>query len=231
MSTARIIITDATKLLGVWQKGESLDSDEAADGLRYLNNMIAGWNNNYLMLNQRVQRTLALTSGDASYTIGSSGDIDVTRPIQIETAYIRDSNNVDTPLSILNNEQWSSITMKSTSSNVPVYLNYRANYPLGVISLHEAPSSGLTLILECWDQLPSFTTLDTAASLPPGYERALTYNLAVELAPMYGTEASPTIKEIATRSMGGIMDANNTEVPVLNSPLAPYRANYLFGGI
>lgn len=219
MTTARTVITDSTKLLNVWQKGEVLDDDEAVDGLRRLNQMIDSWSNESLMLFQLIERSKALTAGTASYTIGSAGVINTTRPVRIESAFIRDSSSNDYKLEIITNDEWAKISRKSTVSTIPSVLYYRANCPLGVINLHEAPEASLTLYMECWDQLDQMT-IDSVVALPPGYERALTYNLAVEQAPMYGKEPSQIVMKIAAESKIAIMETNDINIPILENPFS-----------
>ena len=229
MGTANQIITDALKKLGVWQKGETIDADEGADGLRALNLMIDSWSNEDLMLYQQVQRTKALTSSDGQYTIGDSGDIDTTRPVRIATAYVQDSGGNDWPIKIINAAQWASISLKTVDGTYPSYLYYRPDYPLGVINLYPEPSSGLTLYLECWDQITQFASGVTSASLPPGYERALIYNLAIELAPEYGKPIGQEIAKLAMESREFIQDVNNTEIPTLVSSIASPHWNKWIG--
>ena len=170
------------------------------------------------MLYQRVQRTLSLTAGDAQYTVGSGGDLDATRPIRIESAYTRDSGNIDRRIEIINNADWSKISYKGQTNSYPTRLFYRPNFALGEINLDPAPSASLTLYLEVWDQISSFATLDTSASLPPAYEYALTWNLALMWGPNFEVDPKPIIVEQAKKSKAVLKDANNTQVPTLETP-------------
>ena len=208
MGTARQIITDALKVLRVYQKGEPLDADEGADGLRALNLMLDGWANERLMLFQLVERTHALVSGTETYTIGSGGDIDTTRPVKIESAFTRDSDDSDLSIAIINNDEYSEIIQKDLDGTYPLYLYYRKAYPLGQINLYPAPGSGLTLHLQVWDQLTQFAGLSTPASFPPGYERCLIYNLAIELAPMFGASMTQEATKTAIDSKAWIKTVN-----------------------
>jgi hypothetical protein len=223
MGTARTIVTDAQKLLGVWEKGSSLDATEGADGLRKLNGLIETLNNEYLMIYQTVQRTHALTAGTAQYTIGSGGTISTTRPLRIDSAYTRDSSSIDHPITIINNQEWSEISYKPVGNTYPTVLYYRPNYPLGAVNLYPEPSSGLTLYMECWDQIASFATIDTSASLPPAYEYMLTYNLAVVWSPDFEVDPKPIVVSEAQRSKAAIKDTNNTRIPILKTPFTRRR--------
>ncbi len=78
MSTARKIIEDVTKLLGVWTKGTDLTADEAQDGLRLINLFLDSLSKKRLSLFTTKDLSLALTSGVGSYTIGRGGQFKET---------------------------------------------------------------------------------------------------------------------------------------------------------
>jgi len=70
-----------------------------------------------------------------------------------------------------------------------------------------------------------FADINTNVDFPPGYIRALKYNLAVEIAPEYGKAISPLIREQAKTSKEGIKDTNNKNIPVLVSELTYWDIN------
>ena len=135
MAVYNDIIARSLRLLKVKESGENLSASEASDGLSVLNGLLDAWSNEPYMQWGLTEVSQALTTNDESYTIGSSGDINTTRPIRIDSAYIRDSNNVDTPLKLINAQEYSLITLKTFSSSYPCYLYYNQQYPLGVIKL------------------------------------------------------------------------------------------------
>jgi len=217
MGTVRQLVTDALSLLKVTESGEAITNSEAQDGMRALNQLIDSWANESYMIYRKVQRTHALTSGTGQYSIGSGATINTTRPVKISQAYVRDSNNADYPINCrINNQQWSRILLKSLSGTYPEFLYYRPSYPNGEINLYPEPGSGLTLYMECWDQFSAYTAITDSIALPPGYERALKYNLAIELAPEY-RDPSQLVLKLAQESKERIKDVNNINIPTLIS--------------
>jgi hypothetical protein len=62
-------------------------------------------------------------------------------------------------------------------------------------------------------------TLSTILYYPPGYLRAFTYNLAMEIAPEFGVEPSPQVQRIAMTSKRNLKRINNPD-DVMSIPYA-----------
>lgn len=200
MTTARDIIKKALQKIGSLVKSESPSADEATDGLSSLNALLDSWSNDSLSIYARTWETFNLVGGTASYTIGSSGVFNTTRPTNIVSAYVT-LGTTNYPLTIFDDEAWATISVP-TLQNIPQFLNYDNSYPLGIIRLFNVPSSAMPIFLLTEKPLTSFATLDTALSMPPGTERALIYNLAVELAPEYSQKPDEMVIKIAMESLG-----------------------------
>ena len=59
------------------------------------------------------------------------------------------------------------------------------------------------------EELTQPATLATELHFPPGYMRAFTYNLAMEIAPEFGVEPSPQVQRIAMTSKRNLKRINN----------------------
>lgn len=199
MTTARTIIKKAMQKVGALVKSENPSSDEANDGLDALNALIDSWGNDSLNVYARAWETFPLTSS-ASYTIGTGGDFNTVRPTNIVAAYLR-SGTVDYPIEVIDDEAYSTIVFKSLQG-ISYFLNYDNAYPLGIIRLYPVPSGSYSIFLLTEKALTQFTDLDTNLSMPPGTERALIYNLAIELAPEYGQQVSGEVASMAAESLG-----------------------------
>jgi hypothetical protein len=201
------------RLAGVIGRSDTPDNDEAADGLISLNAMLESWRIERLMVYQIVQNSHTWTASQASRTIGTSGspNFSAQRPDRVDSAFVRDSNNNDYPLEVLaDRTEYDAIVVKSTTSTLPQWLFYDPSYPNGTLYLFPVPSVQVTLKLNTWQTLQSFSTLTTDLALPSGYERAIVFNLAPEIAPEYGTGAKmdPQVPMIAVQSKAAIKTLN-----------------------
>lgn len=221
--TALDIITGAAKLIGVVFKSEALTADEASDGLVLLNDMLDSWSNDGLLTNAYTLESFSLTTS-ATYTIGTGGAFNTSRPINIATAVVRVAT-VDYPLKIVTPEQYQTeVPVKTISSQIPQFLVYDNAYPLGTITLYPVPTSGSTLRILSNKPLSNLSALTTTVDLAPGWKRALKYNLALDMAPQYGAEVPPRVDKTAATSLGAIKRATaiNSAMPFMPSDNVPY---------
>jgi hypothetical protein len=206
MATARTIIKKSLQKIGVLVKQEDPTADEANDALDALNNLLSSWSNDDLSIYARTWESFTLTGNDGEYTIGTGGDFNTVRPIQIVDGYTRLTVD-DQPLRIVSDEIYAMIANKSVQGR-PEVLNYDNANPLAKIRLWPVPDQAYTMGIQSEKQLSQFT-LDDTIVLPPGWERALVYNLAVEQAPEYGQEVTQGVYKIAVESKGLIMRSIN----------------------
>jgi hypothetical protein len=68
-------------------------------------------------------------------------------------------------------------------------------------------------------ELTQPATLATILYFPPGYLRAFTYNLAMELSPEFGIEPSQQVKRIAMTSKRDLKRINNPD-DIMSLPYA-----------
>lgn len=208
--TASDLIEATLRLIGAIASGETPTAAEEADALVVLNDMLESWSTNNLTIYRPVREEFTLVAGQAVHTMGSAGDFNTTRPTEIKAAGIMDSDN-EIPMDIINLQQWASINLKDTQSTLPMYLYAEGAYPLERINLWPVPSAANTLVIYSLKPLTSLAASDTIL-LPPGYTRAMRYNLAQELAPEYGKSLDLRIEKIATDSLADIKRRNTKPV-------------------
>lgn len=214
MATGADIVRGAFKILGVLAAEETPSAAEQSDGLATLNDMLASWAGERLALWATLRSTYTLTPALNPHTIGSSGTFNATRPVRIDRASITPVSAAGTeyPLGLLSDSEWQA-TQNKTVSGRPVALWVDSAYPLMRLYLNPVPNAADMLVLYTWQQITALTALGTV-DLPPGYQRALKYNLAKELAPEYGVSLSAEAADIANESKATLKRLNDTPQPV-----------------
>lgn len=216
MSTARDIITRSLRLLGVYAQGETPAANEASEALTALTNMLDAWNIEQGMLYSMSNSLFALTNGTSSYTIGPAGSgatwesEGVYRPDQIphEGIFVR-QGTADFPIEYYENDRFQSLADKSTAG-MPCIWTYDYDYPIGTIRVYPAPNeSSLYFGFTEHKQLTNMTSLDESLVMPQGYENAIVYNLAMELAPEYGQDPPLVVVSRAQEYKRKIKNSNS----------------------
>lgn len=230
MTTALDVITDAMKLLGVLFKSETPSADEAADGLTALNDLLDSWSNDGLMTPSFAWENFPLTAGTATYTIGSGGTFNTSRPITIAAAFVR-VGTIDHPLDIITPEQYETdITVKTIASTYPRFMVYDNAHPLSTIYLYPVPaSSATTLHLLSNKALDTYTSTSDTVTVRAGRLRAMKHNLALELAPQFGVEPSAALVRNAKDSLGLIKKAASANAAMPPSKSLANNLNVLSG--
>jgi len=211
MTTARDLIKSSFRLIGVYQSGENPTSDEINDALLSLNTLKDSLNLDNQMSYQTLNNTYTFIANQADYTWSPTGDWVITpTPVQISKVTIRDLvNDLDFPCQIITESDYADIALKGVASPIPEYvtINEQADNSkkLTFWTVPSSTSYGATLYYESY--VGAFA-LDTAISLPPGYERMFKYNLAIEIAPEYGAPIAQEVMKIAADSLASVKRQN-----------------------
>lgn len=209
------VIKAALRLINVLEAGEDPEPDDAQDALDTLNSMVDSWNAERLMVYTLPRLVFNLQATKQTYTLGINGDFNTPRPARIELiSVITNLNNPDGPLELpiekVTEYGWAAIPVKSITSTLPQKVWDDNGNPLRNLSYWPIPQINLQTAIYPWTAISQFSELGAQFNFPPGYYRALRYNLALELAPEYGKEPSPSVSGIAVASRA-IIKSNNME--------------------
>lgn len=219
MSTAQTLINRSLRLLGVIATGETPAAAETSDALVALNAMISGWRNDKLMVYALTNQAVTLINGTAAYTIGATGGTVATAPVEVISAFVRQSD-VDYDLRKLTDSEYQSKASKSITSDIPSEFLFTNTYPNSTVTLYPVPTVANTMYLRVRTPVTEFATAATTVSLPPGWEDAIAFNLAVSLYPEYpAIPLNPVVVERAKTTLAGIKRLNST-APKLVTQLA-----------
>ena len=216
MTTVLEIIEDAAETARVWAPGESMSNTQAQSLFRELNRMFGSWANENLLIYSQIEETLTLVVSQVSYTIGESAtyDFNTVRPQEIlDGTFVRTSGGTDDyPLTVKTLQEYRLIGDKSTSAT-PWWITYNPTYPSGTLYLWWSPEVAYELHLLSLKELGSFATLATDISLPPGYEDAIMYNLAIRVGIKYGKALRQDTVAFATKGMNVLKRRNIRRLP------------------
>ena len=219
--TAGDQINRALRLLGVLAEGEVPSAETAQDALMAMNQMIDSWNTERLSVFCTQDQVFTWPAGLVSRTLGPTGDFVGLRPVLLDdSTYYRDpGTNVSFGIKFINQQQYNGIAVKTVTSTYPQVIFVNNTFPDVEMYVYPRPTRDLEWHFVSVQKLDIPAALATVLFYPPGYLRAFTYNLAMEMAPEFGVEPSPQVQRIAMTSKRDLKRINNPD-DVMSLPYA-----------
>ena len=219
--TAGDQINRALRLLGVLAEGETTSASVSQDSLMAMNQMIDSWNTERLSVFSTQDQIFTWPAGQITRTLGPSGNFVGLRPVLLDdSTYYRDpGTNVSFGIKFINQQQYNGIAVKTVTSTYPQVIFVNMTYPNVTMTVYPQPTRDLEWHFVSVQELTEPATLATVLAFPPGYLRAFTYNLAMEIAPEFGVEPSPQVTRIAMTSKRNLKRINNPD-DVMSMPYA-----------
>jgi len=209
MTTALQIINRATILNGGRAVGETLEAGPLDECFQALNSLIDTWGTTPQAAFNNEEVVVTMPPGTTSMTIGPSQQIDVPRPLRIEMAYARYSN-IDRVIDVIEDKAvWDQILIKDLGTSWPEVLWYDGGLPTGNVYFWPKPSGTVTLHLTVLNYLAQYSGVNQDQNLSRGYKRALEFGLAVETAPLFNLEPSPSLARNAALAYRNLRRANS----------------------
>ena len=219
--TAGDQINRAFRLLGILAEGETPSAAMSQDALMALNQLIESWNIERLSVFCTQDQVFTWPAGEYIRTLGPSGNFVGLRPVLVDDAtYYRDpGTNVSFGIKFNNQQQYDGIAVKTVTSTYPQVCFVNMGYPDITMTVYPRPTRDLEWHIISVQELTQPAELVTEMHFPPGYLRAFTYNLAMEIAPEFGVEPSPQVQRIAMTSKRDLKRINNPD-DVMSLPYA-----------
>ena len=211
------LIKRSMRLIAALNVGDEPTAEEAQDGLAALNAMVDAWGTERLTMYATTRALYAIVAGQQAYSIGrgAGADYAADRPMYIDAAGLvipqaDPTQTLERPIYIIRTDtEWARVRLKSEQSTLPTDLYYQPSWPNGEIVFWPAPTNNNTLALYTPSAVSEFTSLTQVISLPPGYRRALPFNLAADFGPEFGVSRVPQdVKDIAEASKRSLKRAN-----------------------
>lgn len=224
-ATPAQIVKRSLLTIGAVDRDKALTGTELNDGVDSLNVMLASWSQNKLKLHAISKESFTLVVGQASYTMGPSGaDFTTDRPMDVLAGFVRSGDNIDYPLEKMTRNEYNDVVAKGDTGRAYRFY-YHPTATDGTLYLDYTPSTAETIFLDLQKGLGNFTAPDTAITLPANYIEALTFNLALRLAPEYGMIPSEEVKGLAGDTLSELKALNSEQfVADLEYAIASYPA-------
>lgn len=151
----------------------------------------------------------ASSQGLDQFTYSIPGDFAIARPLRITGGFTR-INELDFPFDVYTTqEEYTSILFKYQPGPWPTVGWYNNVFPYGLLNVYQAPGQNAECHLFT-DTLLANLQLTDAVQMPPGYVRAIIWNLAQELWPEYwGVQSMPhDLRKRAHESLEAIKAIN-----------------------
>ncbi len=211
------IIRSSLNLIGAFAPGQSIPAYISSSAMAIFNTMLDEWAGQRLTLYVTERKLYPLVANQGGptnpYTLGPGGDFNQARPMFVDRASVIDNNNAAQPLElsiqILSTQQWQAIPTKEVYTTLPQSVYFEPTFPLVKGFLYCIPQVDyLDLALYLPRAVPQVAALTDDVVLPPGYQGAIIYNLALRLSPQMGRPIEPWLVSEARAKLGWVKSNN-----------------------
>jgi len=232
VSTVKAVLSRSLKLSRIVGLGRAASGPQMIDALDWLNSMLDDWSNQPNAIYYTTREELTLVQGDGDYSIGSSANLNTTRPIKVYDSTVT-VTDTEYPIKVITRQEYDRIPLKTTQG-IPHTMYYNPEMPNGMLYFYFVPETTYTLNLNTLKPFSAYALSDNMV-LPPGYEAAIQFNLALMLGQNVGKAVTPYIASMAASSKSQLEEINfASRIPEVN--LDPFHQEtestprQLFGG-
>lgn len=213
--TVQDVVYRALRQLHVIRADETPETADTNTGLSVLQDMMAAWATDGIMIPMATLEHFAFVPNQATYTIGESGTptLTTTRPENILQVYLLDDAGYTHPIQIISENEYAAILDKNLTNEFPTSVWVQYTSPNLTMKFHEIPDTAYDCYILSNKPFiePSSLSQDvfTTIQIPRSYHRALADNLAVDLASEYGVqELSPVLMSAAIKGKAALVSAS-----------------------
>jgi hypothetical protein len=208
--TVQQIVTDSLRLAGqLWTPGSGPSPEAQIEVVEFLNQLLDSYNTMRNQIFALTDLIFNLTSNQYIYTIGPGGQFNGPRPQRIEfmdLIYETEPQLLRLPIRMIDAAEWAATRVPNLPEAVPFKCYYDNGYSqtnptgLGTLYFWPGPMEGFEIEMWIWGALPSTLGLQDTLFLPPGYARAITDCLALEIMPLYPKRLNQMRIELVMKS-------------------------------
>lgn len=181
--TAQRCIQFAMRNAGFLSEGEEPNSDQLAEYLPRLNDLVNLWQTQGLKLFLWQDVPVPLVQGQAFYTIGPAQNVNMTKPLRGLQAYFLNQNNIRRPLVTLSWDEYMRLSQITQEGSINSYfIDKQATYlRLFLWMPPDATDASGTAHLLFQTQATNYVSLTDNSAFPQEWFIALQWGLADEI--------------------------------------------------
>lgn len=192
------------------------NADELADVIEALNLMLQEWSVSPNGIFAVTRESFTLTIGTAEYTWGTAGTWTTARPNRIVNAFIREGD-IDRPLATyFGSSDYAALSQKASPGR-PTALYHERSYPLAKVLLYPTPDAAYVLHVYSLKPLGAYTSGSDDLALPPEFEPAIKFNLALDLSLEFGKPVEAFIVKRAADTLAALKGMYAHAVPQIST--------------
>lgn len=183
VNTAGWIIKSAMRSAGLIGRTQQPSSEDYAEYLVTLNEMVNLWQTQGLKLFLMEDIAVTLTAGQATYTFGPSGTVVMDKPLRVTDAYYSDSNGIRRPLIPLARSDYVRLSQVNQTGPINQYFvdKQAALLKVSFWLVPDAEAATGTAHLVMQKQVTNFVSLTDTSAFPQEWAIALRWGLADEI--------------------------------------------------
>jgi hypothetical protein len=168
---------------GYLQDGDDPTPEQYANYLNRLNDLINFWQTQGLKLWTQTDLAVPLVVGQASYSLGPSGDVDMTKPLRVLQGYYIDANQTKRPLLPLSRDEYTRLSNVVQTGAINSYFvdKQRASLVVKFWLVPDANAALGTAQLVIQQQMGNMVSLTDDVSFPQEWFLALRWGLADDI--------------------------------------------------
>ncbi len=184
MATAKDIIEDALRKIGVVAQDEPMTADQVASGLRELNRFLKSLENRGAEFYREHEVQVILTNQPRH---------DIACPVRRVLTARLVRGDIETPMQELTRQEYDTLPVKN-STGLPTTFWFKRAPDVSTIFVWPvlASPNGEFLRMSCEMDIPGVSEAGHRVDIPPEWEDAVVYGLGARLAETYG-QAAPLV--------------------------------------
>ena len=183
-NSADRIITLAMRDAGYLQEGDLPTADQYVENLLRLNDLINLWQTQGLKLWLQYDLTVPLVAGQATYSLGPGGSVNMTKPMRVlDSSYYIDTNDVKRPLTPLSRDDYNRLSNVTQTGAINSFFVDKQQLQLVVTFwlVPDATAAAGSVVLLIQQQVAQVAAITDAMNFPQEWFLALRWGLADEI--------------------------------------------------